>query len=146
MSRTSCSDSPTETRANLVYTARVRTFLVVDDSANKAQYLMGLVDRALPEVRLVGATTTDEAKAVIDARQDIFGAFIDYEIPTENGPAVIAYLRKKFPSCRIACVTGGGESYRRSAMDAGADAFITTSLPGDTVEGNLLALLEMWIC
>lgn len=106
---------------------------------------MGLVDRALPEVRMIGATTTDEAKAVIDAQQDIFGAFIDYEIPTENGPAVIAYLRKKFPSCRIACVTGGGESYRRSATDAGADAFITTAAQADTVEKIILEILGLWL-
>lgn len=121
------------------------TFLVADDSASKAQYLMRLVDRSGVDLHLLGAQTTGEAKSLIDETNDIMGAFIDYEIPGENGPAIISHLRNKFPDAKIACVTGSAsDAYRSSALESGADAFVSTARQSDMVERQITDLLAEW--
>lgn len=122
-------------------------FLVADDSATKAQYLMNLVDRHLDEIHLIGAMTTEEAKEAIDANPDIIAAFIDYEIPTENGPAVIRYIKEKLPKCLVACVTGSSrEEHRQNATGAGADKFVCTAIRSDQLEKTLSDILLEWFC
>lgn len=119
-------------------------FLVADDNDGKRLMLEGFVKRSMPHAHIVRAATTDEAKRMIDAHS-IDCAFIDYEMPTENGPAVITYLKEKNPSARIALVTAfDGDRYHDEALAAGAEAFVTTSHGSDELAQTLQNLLMVW--
>lgn len=122
------------------------TFFIADDSPEKMRFLHHMVKRAGWEGEILTAVTSEEAFDVIDAHPEIAAAFIDYYIPTQNGPAIIARLRTSCPDCRIALVTSG-ENPRNAdrARSAGAEAAVCTSHPSDAVERALTDLLEAWM-
>lgn len=120
-------------------------FLIADDSASKMHMLVSFVEHAKLDVELLTAASTEAAKQLIDQHPDIAAAFIDYEMPSELGPAVISYLREKNPSALIACVSSAGnDHYRNTAKDAGANAYICTSYDIDQVKEQIFSLLEEW--
>ncbi len=84
--------------------------------------------------------------SLIDQHPDISAAFIDYYIPSENGPAIIRYLKVKNPQARIALVSSA-DSRKNSeeAKAAGAEAVICTSDQADEVESTILGLLKEWL-
>ncbi len=121
------------------------TFLIADDSQWKRDMLSLLVKREGLGDDLRIARTTEEADVIIEECEQIAFAFIDYEIPSAQGPSVINTLRRKHPSCLIALVTSSdSEQYRRRAMDAGANAFVCTSKPEDEVKKEIQDLLIAW--
>lgn len=90
------------------------------------------------------AATTEDAARIIE-EEGVTHALVDYYMPSENGPAVIARLRGKNPEARIALVSSADDTDNRDeAMKAGAEAFICTSWPADEVESALLGLLAEW--
>lgn len=106
--------------------------------------LTALIKHAKIAEEIVIAHTTEEAKQLIDTHVFTY-AFIDYEMPSENGPAVIAYLREKQPHVFIALETSAdSEEYERNARNAGATEFICTSYPADEVEAKVHDVLEKW--
>jgi DNA-binding NarL/FixJ family response regulator len=120
------------------------TFLIADDTLGKMMMLAALVEKSAISSSIVTAKTTEEAKRLIDAHQIAF-AFVDYEMPTEEGPAVIQYLRKKNPKALIAMVTSGdSDRYRNGAKEAGADAFVCTSYGSEETEQKITDLLTEW--
>ena len=121
------------------------SFLLADDLDSKRTALRHFVERWDIDVDILEARTTEEAKRLIDDHDDIAYAFIDYEMPSECGPAVIAYLREKQPTAKIALVTSGSsDRYRNDGFNAGADEFVCTSLDQQTVERRLTDVLELW--
>lgn len=124
----------------------MKTFLITDDSREKILFLQHMLKRAKWKGDLLIAETTEEAKALIDAHPDISAAFIDYYIPSENGPAVIAYLRQKRPQSRIALVSSADNVENTArAKKAGAEAAICTTHQSDFVEREVLSLLQAWM-
>lgn len=120
-------------------------FLVADDSPHKTAMLKDLLAIARWKDPILFAATSEEAMRLIDEHPDIDHAFVDYYIPSKNGPAIIAYLKEKNPAAAIVLVSSSdnGENQER-AMDAGAEACICTSDPSDTVERAILDILEEW--
>lgn len=119
-------------------------FLIADDSQGKMMMLEALVkhSNAFPEI--LTAVSTEEAKRLIDSHE-IAAAFIDYEMPSENGPAVIRYLKEKQPQAHVALTTSSDSAeYERDAREAGAEAFICTTMEEDDVVGKIRSLLEEW--
>lgn len=119
-------------------------FLIADDSQGKAMMLEAVVKHSGKFPSILIAKTTDEAKALIDTKK-ISAAFIDYEMPTENGPAVIAYLKQKQPNARIALTTSSDSAeYEKEAKAAGAEAFVCTTNEQKGVLETLQNLLIEW--
>jgi DNA-binding NarL/FixJ family response regulator len=120
--------------------------LIADDSDAKQMLLEGFVRHSHWKVDLLHATTTEEAKKLIDANPDIAFAFVDYEMPTENGPAVIRYLKERNPAARIALVSSSdSERYTSDALAEGAEKCICTSYQSDEVQQNICGLIESWM-
>lgn len=120
------------------------TFLIADDSDGKVMMLEVLLKKSGFEGKVVRARTTEEAKKLID-KEKPSAAFVDYEMPTEEGPAVIAYLREKVPESKIAMVSSCNlEEYQNDAAEAGADKYICSSFEADLVEKTVLDLLLEW--
>ena len=120
-------------------------FLIADDSEAKQFLLEGFLKRSHWNVKILKATSTDEAKRIVDQHPDIAFAFVDYEMPSENGPAVIAYLKKVNPSARIALVSASdADRYESEAYQAGAEAFICTTREERDVLHAVSTLLQQW--
>jgi len=120
------------------------TFLIADDSQEKTQFFLSLLKHVRWRGKILTTNTVEGAKALID-RYEIFAAFIDYYIPTTNGPSIIRYLKAAHPSARIALVSSVDRaSNAAEAREAGAEAVVCTSAEPDRVREELLALLEAW--
>ncbi|MEK7562995.1 MAG: response regulator [Patescibacteria group bacterium] len=119
--------------------------LIADDSEAKQLMLEGFVRHNHWNVEILTSASTDEAKKLIDKNPDITFAFVDYEMPTEDGPAVIRYLKAKNSNARIALVSSSdSERYTSAATAAGAERCICTSYQSDTVERAIAELISEW--
>ncbi len=120
-------------------------FLVADDSPHKTAMLKDLLAIAQWKDPILFAMTSEEAMRLIDEHPDISHAFVDYYIPSDNGPAIIKHLKEKNPAANIVLVSSSdnGEN-QEQAMDAGAEACICTSDRSDIVERAILDILEEW--
>ncbi|MCA9370439.1 MAG: response regulator [Candidatus Peregrinibacteria bacterium] len=120
------------------------TFLIADDNEGKMMMLDAIVRRWGKAGTILRAQTTEEAQHFCD-EQEITWAFIDYYMPSENGPTVIAYLKEKWPNAHIALVTSANNaSNNAEALAAGAEAVICTSFQSDEVEKAFQELLHRW--
>ncbi|MFH1670660.1 MAG: response regulator [Patescibacteria group bacterium] len=96
-------------------------FLIADDSDAKAMMLEGMIKKAQFPAEILIARTTEEAIRIINENPDIAFAFVDYEIPSELGPAIISHLKEVNPNAHIALVSSGNsERYQKDAEEAGA--------------------------
>ena len=120
--------------------------MIADDSRDKILLLRHMLTQAGWNGTVLQAMTTEEVKKMIDDNPEIAAAFIDFYIPSENGPAIIAYLRDRCPKSRIALVSSG-DSPENSALAraAGAEVTICTSYEAEKVERTILDLLQLWI-
>lgn len=120
-------------------------FLIADDSQSKMDFLKEVFYSSGWAVILITAVTTEDAEILIQKSGSIVGAFIDYYIPSRNGPKIISTLRKKFPHCPIALVSSARSAKNtKEALEAGAERAVCTSDPEDTVRAELLSLLDLW--
>jgi DNA-binding NarL/FixJ family response regulator len=123
----------------------MKKFLIADDSVPKTFFLQKIIKNEQVPCVVLTARSSEEAKKVIDANPDIAAAFIDYEIPSENGPAIIRYLKSKNPNAVVALVTAfNTEKYHQDGTDAGAEAFVCTTFQEDDVVRTLRSLLAGW--
>lgn len=132
-------------RSNKVrYRSRMPTLLIADDSEAKLMLLKSLVRHAHWSGNVLIAETTAEAMRLI-AEHDIGFAFIDYYIPSENGPAIILALKAKRPDAHCILVSSSDQQKNIDAAAlAGAEGFVCTSWEGDRAERELLEILEQW--
>jgi CheY-like chemotaxis protein len=106
-----------------------RVFLIADDNPGKVMMLRGMLHMAGWKGQVLTADTTEEAMRTIDESHAIDAAFIDYYMPSRNGPAVIRHLRAKFPHAKIALVSSADNAKNaEEARDAGADSVLCTTL------------------
>lgn len=121
-----------------------KTFLIVEDTEDKRLFLAGILERMRWDGEILIARTTEEAMEFIKAAP-ISAAFVDYNIPSQNGPAVIKALRARHPKAHIALTTAtDSKRYKEDAMAAGADAFVCTSWPEDRAALALQDLITEW--
>lgn len=118
--------------------------LIADDNPSKIILMQGMLFRGKWEGEIVTAATSDDAKKLID-EHDIDFAFVDFYIPSENGPAIIKYLKAKNPDSHIALVSSSDaiENFD-AAKKAGAELCICTTHPADEVERIFVDVLEEW--
>lgn len=121
------------------------SLLIADDSPVKTQLLKSALKQSGWQIPVLLAATTEQAMHHIDDNRDIAFAFVDYYIPSENGPAIIARLKSEHPKCRIALVSSADSAdNKEEAMANGAETFICTSWESDRVEHALAELIGMW--
>jgi CheY-like chemotaxis protein len=120
-----------------------RVFLIADDNPGKLMMLRGILHMAGWKGEVLTADSTEEAIEQIDKVPAIDAAFIDYYMPSENGPAVIRHLRMKFPEAKIALVSSAdNKENAKKAREAGADTVLCTSLVDS--EEHIKETLRRW--
>ncbi len=121
------------------------TFLIADDSPEKMSFLLEMLKRANWLGTVLTAKTSEQAIDMINRSSGIAAAFIDYYIPSSNGPTIIRSLKEKYPYARVALVSSAdNKSNTAQAIAAGAEMSICTSWPADEVERSILATLDAW--
>lgn len=121
------------------------SILIADDSPVKTQLLKSILKKTGWQIPVLVASSTEQAMSMIDDNRDVSFAFVDYYIPSENGPAIIERLRTEHPKCRIALVSSSDNPENcAEAKEKGAEAFVCTSWEADRTEKALLDLIEAW--
>ena len=119
--------------------------LIADDSMKKIQLLQEYLRIADWKGEALIVHTTEDAMQAMDSDPTIGFAFIDYYMPSANGPAVIAYIKQKNPHAHVALVSSGNSQKNfEEARQAGAEACICTSDRADDVERAIVGLIEEW--
>jgi CheY-like chemotaxis protein len=120
-----------------------RVFLIADDNPGKLMMLRGILHIAGWKGTVLTADSTEEALTLIERAKTLDAAFIDYYMPSQNGPAVIRILRAKFPDAKIALVSSADNAKNgQEAKDAGADAVVCSTLMDS--EERLKDLVHGW--
>lgn len=118
--------------------------LIADDSQTKIDLIKSMLLHFKWHIEPLIATTTEEAMKMIDEHA-ITHAFVDFYIPTQDGPAIIAYLKAKNANAHIALVSSSDKTENfDKARTAGAEACICTSYQSDEVEKMFSDLLTDW--
>lgn len=121
-------------------------FLIADDSPEKRALLYALVKHSPWKGDILQAADTGSAIQMIEQHPNIAGAFIDYNMPKDNGPAVIRALRKANPIAHIALVTAADSAlYRSEAIAAGADNIVSMTSTSVDAHAMLQGLLRDWM-
>ena len=122
----------------------MKTLLIADDSPHKTLLMQGMLHRGGWNGDVVIAATSEDAKKLIDEHEVGF-AFVDFYIPSDNGPAIMRYLKEKRPSARVALVSSSDKYENRvEAEEAGAEACICTSYEADEVEKAFADIIAEW--
>ncbi len=122
----------------------MNTLLIADDSQAKIDLICSMLVHCGWNTEPRIAMTTEEAMRIIDEEQ-ITHAFIDFYIPTQNGPTIIAKLKESNPTARIALVSSSDKASNfDEARAAGAEACICTTYASDQVEAAFKDLLADW--
>ncbi|GAA0346117.1 response regulator transcription factor [Actinoallomurus spadix] len=88
--------------------------------------LLGLEE----DIEVVGEAADGEEALVVAERTRPDVALLDIEMPRRNGIDTAAELRRTLPDCRVIILTTFGRpGYLRSAMEAGASAFLVKDSP-----------------
>lgn len=122
----------------------MKALLIADDSEAKIMLLQGLLRHAHWPSAVYIARATEEAEQLI-AKHDIAFAFVDFYIPSKNGPAVIRTLKAKNPAARCILVSSSDQQKNiDEATAAGAEGFVCTSWEGNRAETLLLENIAAW--
>lgn len=123
----------------------MKTFLIADDTPRKTRLFLELLKKAGWQGEIFTADTVEGAKELID-RNQIDSAFIDYYIPTTNGPSIIRYLKQVWPKARVALVSSIDDALNSmEARQAGAEVTAFTHDDPEKVEQKLLKIIREWL-
>lgn len=121
-----------------------KTLLIADDSQGKIDLIYLMLAHFGWTIEPLIAKTTEDAMQLIDTN-NITHAFVDYYIPSKNGPALIRALKEKNPAIRVALVSSSDKkSNWDEAIAAGAEMCICTSYSSDEVGKAFSDVLEAW--
>jgi DNA-binding NarL/FixJ family response regulator len=122
----------------------MRFLLIADDSQTKIDLMVSMLGHFHWRGDAIIAMTTEQAEELM--WEDVGFAFVDYYIPSKNGPALITQLREINPNIRIALVSSSDapENFDE-ARKAGAEACICTSWQSDKVEKAFEEIIDDWM-
>lgn len=116
--------------------------LVVDDDPGFRQTLRGLLAQREDMVVLGEAGTGEEALRLADTlRPDV--VLMDLAMPRMNGLEVTRRLKARWPNLTVIIITvHDDEAYRRTALAAGAEAFLLKKTLGVDLWPTLLRIAQ----
>lgn len=120
-----------------------KTLLIADDSQAKIDLIVSMLHHFHWKGDAIVAMTTEQAEALM--HEGVGYAFVDYYIPSKNGPALIRALKEKNPAIRIALVSSSDKKENRDeAIAAGGETCICTSYRADEVGKAFGDVLHEW--
>jgi DNA-binding NarL/FixJ family response regulator len=122
----------------------MRQLLIADDSQAKINLMLSMLSHFHWLGDALVAMTTEEAEQLL--WEGVGFAFIDYYIPSKNGPELIRWLKKENPNIRIALVSSSDKPENfDAAKAAGAERCICTSWASDEVEKAFGEVIDDWM-
>ena len=80
--------------------------LIVDDSITTVVSIQKLIKETFPKMKILMASTGDEALKIVESSSGIVLALIDYHMEDLNGLELMKKLKKKLPKTNMVIVTG----------------------------------------
>ncbi len=120
------------------HSARSTRVLLAEDHPIYAQGLMAALEHGLPGVRCEGVATAGEALMRLQSGQPFDVLMADYRLPDRDGLALLADVRRGWPT--LTCVLVSGSDDPRvidKAMALGCLGFVPKSLEPDVMVGVL---------
>ncbi|NEC87502.1 DNA-binding response regulator [Streptomyces sp. SID12501] len=110
--------------------SRMIKVLLAEDQSMVREALAALLGLE-PDIEVVVQVARgDEVLPAVRAHADLDVALLDIEMPGATGIEAAAQLHKEFPSLKLVVLTTFGRpGYLRTAMEAGADAFLVKDAP-----------------
>ncbi|MEV0223263.1 response regulator transcription factor [Streptomyces sp. NPDC050704] len=110
--------------------SRTIKVLLAEDQSMVREALAALLGLE-PDIEVVAQVARgDEAVAAVRAHREVDVVLLDIEMPGATGIEAAAELHREFPGLRLVILTTFGRpGYLRSAMEAGADAFLVKDAP-----------------
>jgi DNA-binding NarL/FixJ family response regulator len=122
---------------------RKTTVIVADDHPLIAIALRLGVQHVAPDAVVVEAGSFAALREAARAHPDADLVLLDLMMPDVEGLSALQFLRKEFPTLRVAIVSGVIErAWLRSAEALGAVGFIPKAMPGEQIREILRALLS----
>ena len=113
--------------------------LVIEDIADVAAWLAGLLARRFPGIEVRTAATVAAARAAIDAGPAPDLALVDLGLPDGDGCDLIRLLTGRLPLCQVVVTTlFGDDAHLFPALRAGAHGYLLKDQP----EPRLAAALD----
>jgi PAS domain S-box-containing protein/putative nucleotidyltransferase with HDIG domain len=124
----------------------VSVLLAVDDRPDNLYVLEQLVEAYLPEIKMIGAGTAEEA-LTLAATETIDGALIDVQMPGMNGIELCRRLKAdpRTASIHVILVTAHGATptLKAQGLEAGADDFLTKPIDNVELAAKLRVILRL---
>ncbi|WP_055525242.1 response regulator transcription factor [Streptomyces graminilatus] len=110
--------------------SRMIKVLLAEDQSMVREALAALLGLE-PDIEVVAQVARgDEVLAAVRDHPDLEVALLDIEMPGATGIEAAALLHREFPSLKLVVLTTFGRpGYLRTAMEAGADAFLVKDAP-----------------
>jgi two-component system response regulator DesR len=110
--------------------SRTIKVLLAEDQSMVREALAALLGLE-PDIEVVVQVARgDEVLQAVRAHADLDVALLDIEMPGATGIEAAAQLHREFPSLKLVVLTTFGRpGYLRTAMEAGADAFLVKDAP-----------------
>jgi DNA-binding NarL/FixJ family response regulator len=122
-----------------MYGARI---LVVDDHPIYREGLMAALKRGLPGVRCLGVTTAHETLATLHSDPGFDIALVDIALPDQDGLALAATLRSRWPTLVCVLVSGYDERHLvERAQSLGCMGFLPKQLEPEALVARLARVL-----
>ena len=118
------------------------SLLLIDDHAAFLEHAARYLGRQ-PGLYVLGtARTGGDGLRQARARQPNV-ILLDLDLAGENGLDVLPGLKQAAPSARILILTHHDDGYRRPAVQAGADGFVSKSAMTDLLVGEIRRVMEL---
>ncbi len=117
--------------------SRTIKVLLAEDQSMVREALAALLGLE-PDIEVVAQVARgDEVLSAARAHTDLDVALLDIEMPGATGIEAAAELHRELPSLKLVVLTTFGRpGYLRSAMEAGADAFLVKDAPAAQLAGS----------
>ena len=120
-------------------TAKARKVLIVEDEGDMC-LLLNIMLKA-KEIELDHVTNLAAAEAYLAKEQPSL-VLLDNKLPDGFGVDFIPVLKKKYPSVKVAMISGFDASVKDVALDNGADTYIQKPFTREQLSGSVKALLS----
>lgn len=122
-------------------TSRVTRIYIVEDHAVMCEMLADAIAR-MPELQLVGMSTTAEAALDELARTEVDLVLVDVSLPRMSGVDLVRTLKQSMPTLPCLMISGHVEvGYAEQALDAGACGYVLKGRPDDLEAGIRAAIV-----
>ena len=116
--------------------------LIVEDVSDTRDWLVGLLERAFPQIKITTCNSISQAQTAI-TENEFSLVLLDIGLPDGSGIDLIQYIKTSIPNCYVVMSTiFDDENHVFPAFQAGADGYLLKDAPDELIISKLLGILS----